>query len=80
MRTSKIRHVSHAILRSGAREAWVRLRRETSGQDLVEYAMVVGMIAVLIGAMLPSQVVPALQTIWDAVATPLGTAATNASS
>jgi hypothetical protein len=42
--------------------------------------MVVGMIAVLIGAMVPSQVVPALRTIWEAVANPLGIAATNASS
>jgi Flp pilus assembly pilin Flp len=41
--------------------------RDISGQDLLEYALVAGFIAVFIGAMMPQQVVPALCCIYSKV-------------
>jgi pilus assembly protein Flp/PilA len=44
-----------------------RLRRNCSGQDLLEYALMAGFIAVMIGAMVPTKVVPSLSIIYTKV-------------
>ena len=41
--------------------------RDVLGQDLLEYALLAGFIAVFIGAMVPQQVIPALCSIYSKV-------------
>jgi len=38
--------------------------REVEGQELIEYALIVGFIAVVIGAMLPGRVLPSMTAIY----------------
>jgi Flp pilus assembly pilin Flp len=45
--------------------------RDVHGQDLIEYALLAGFIAVLIGSMVPAQIVPALCAIYSKVNTVL---------
>jgi Flp pilus assembly pilin Flp len=47
------------------------LREETLGQDLIEYALLAGFITVIIGAMLPGQLLPPLKQMWVLIAAPL---------
>lgn len=59
-----------AIVRSLVRVRWGLVpyfRLETSGQDLLEYALLAGFIAVFIGALVPAQIVPALSHIYTKV-------------
>ena len=58
--------VSRAI-----RTGWYR---NIAGQDLLEYALMAGFIAVLIGAMVPGRIVPSLSTIYEKVNTLLSNA------
>jgi Flp pilus assembly pilin Flp len=51
-----------------------RLARDRRGQDLIEYALIVGLIAVIIGAMIPNQLMPQLTQIWNAITSSLGDA------
>jgi pilus assembly protein Flp/PilA len=44
-------------------------RQCTNGQDLLEYALMAGFIAVFIGAMVPTKVVPSLCIIYSKVNT-----------
>ena len=49
-----------------------RLQRDELGQDLIEYALMVGFVAVAVGATFPQTLAPALSTIFsklDAVVT-----------
>lgn len=41
------------------------VRAGSPGQELIEYALVAGFIAVLIGAMVPGQIVPSLSVIYS---------------
>jgi Flp pilus assembly pilin Flp len=52
--------------------------RETHGQDLIEYALMAGFIAVAAGAALPSMG-PIISTIFSKVAVQLAKASTQAS-
>jgi Flp pilus assembly pilin Flp len=54
------------------------LRKNSAGQDLLEYALMAGFIAVFIGAMVPSKIVPSLCVIYTKINTILSnsTAAT----
>jgi Flp pilus assembly pilin Flp len=45
--------------------SWHLLRRSQGGQDLIEYALIAGFVAVMMGAMLPSQFVPMFCAIYD---------------
>jgi len=45
------------------------LYRDRTGQDLLEYALMAGFIAVFIGALMPSQIVPSISTIYEKVNT-----------
>ncbi len=80
MRTTK------AVLENTRRAAnrlligWHRLLEDRLGQDLIEYALLAGFITVVIGAMLPSQVIPPLKQMWTLIAAPLNWAATESSS
>jgi pilus assembly protein Flp/PilA len=54
-----------------------RLQRETQGQDLVEYALVAGFVAVAGGAIFPTTVAPNISVIFSKInsslaATPSG--------
>jgi Flp pilus assembly pilin Flp len=44
-----------------------RLRGDVRGQDLIEYALLAGMIAVVIGAMFPATIMPSVSTIFSSV-------------
>lgn len=43
------------------------LRKNNSGQDMLEYALMAGFIAVLIGAMVPGKIVPSLCVIYTKI-------------
>ncbi|MBI3695020.1 MAG: Flp family type IVb pilin [Acidobacteria bacterium] len=53
---------------------WVRLARETEGQDLVEYALLAGFIAVAAGALLPG-ISTSISTIFSRMGSVLANAA-----
>jgi Flp pilus assembly pilin Flp len=44
-----------------------RLQLDIRGQDMVEYALLAGMIAVVIGAMFPQTIMPSVSTIFSKV-------------
>jgi len=48
-----------------------RLQRETRGQDLVEYALVAGFVAVAGGAVFPSTVAPNISMIFSKISSSL---------
>jgi len=55
------------IARSLIRGRWgivPYVRLGSSGQDLLEYALLAGFIALFIGAMIPAQIVPAICHIY----------------
>jgi Flp pilus assembly pilin Flp len=41
--------------------------RDVQGQDMLEYALLAGFVAVFIGAMVPGQIVPSLSAIYAKV-------------
>lgn len=58
----------------------LRILNDTKGQDLIEYALMAGFVAVAAGAIMPN-VATSISTIFSRVATNLSTAANvNASS
>ncbi len=55
--------------------AWaLRIWKDTRGQDLIEYALMAGFVAVAAGAIMP-QVASSISTIFSKVATTMSTAA-----
>ena len=44
-----------------------RLASETLGQDMIEYALMAGMIMVVVAGFLPPQIMPAISTIYSKV-------------
>ena len=60
---SAMRHAYQRLRRM----AFAGFRRDVTGQDMLEYALLAGFIAVFIGAMVPQQVVPALSSIYSKV-------------
>jgi Flp pilus assembly pilin Flp len=44
-----------------------KLRFDIRGQDMIEYALLAGMIAVVIGAMFPQTIMPSVSTIFSKV-------------
>ena len=52
----------------------VRIMKDTSGQDLIEYALMAGFVAVAAGAIMPN-VATSLSTIFSKVAETMSTAA-----
>jgi Flp pilus assembly pilin Flp len=56
-----------------------RLRRDGSGQDLIEYALLAGFVAVAAAALFPQEIAPAIRTIFTKVGTNLTAAATQGS-
>ena len=42
-----------------------RLRTETRGQDLIEYALMAGFVAVAAGAIFPAALMPSVSTIFS---------------
>ena len=57
------------------RKMWKTLLRDTRGQDLVEYALLAGFVAVAAGALLPGISV-SISTIFSKMSSVLTTAAT----
>ncbi|MCX6599161.1 MAG: Flp family type IVb pilin [Acidobacteria bacterium] len=56
----------------------VRIWRDTRGQDLIEYALMAGFVAVAAGAIMPN-VATSISTIFSKVSNTLSTAATTGS-
>ena len=56
----------------------VRFLREEEGQDLIEYTLLLGFVA-LVGAAIMIHVSPSISTIWSVTNTDLAAAATSAS-
>ncbi len=52
-----------------------RLKSDNRGQDMIEYALLVGFVAVLIGAMFPQTIAPAVSTIFSEAQSSLTNAA-----
>ena len=52
----------------------IRIIKDTKGQDLIEYALMAGFVAVAAGAIMPS-VATSISTIFSKVATTMSTAA-----
>ena len=44
-----------------------RLKTDIRAQDLIEYALLAGMVAVTIGAMFPQTIMPSVSTIFSKV-------------
>ena len=57
------------------RTAWKALLRDTRGQDLVEYALLAGFVAVAAGALLPG-ISSSISTIFSKMSSVLTVAAT----
>jgi pilus assembly protein Flp/PilA len=53
----------------------VRIWKDTRGQDLIEYALMAGFVAVAAGAVMPN-VASSISTIFSKVSTTMSTAAT----
>jgi pilus assembly protein Flp/PilA len=49
-----------------------QLRKRNQGQDLIEYAMLAGFVAVAIAAFFPTSIAPSISTIFTKVSTILG--------
>jgi Flp pilus assembly pilin Flp len=49
--------------------------RDRKGQDLIEYALLGGFVAVAVAAVFPTTIVPSMGQIWSKVATYLANAA-----
>jgi len=54
--------------------SWIRLWKNTAGQDLIEYALLAGFVAVAAGAIMPG-VATSISTIFSEVASSLSMAA-----
>jgi Flp pilus assembly pilin Flp len=54
----------------GSHARW--LRRDCRGQELVEYALLAGFVAILIGAAVPTRIVPTLSDIFTKLSTVIG--------
>jgi len=60
--------------------AWIlRMQNDLRGQDLVEYALMAGFVAVAGGAVWPTTVMPAISTIFSRVNVATAAAATQGS-
>ena len=60
--------------------AWVfRLRYDRRGQDLVEYALMAGFVAVAGGAIFPASLMPGISTIFSKINTYTASAASQGS-
>ncbi|HYL35085.1 MAG TPA: Flp family type IVb pilin [Bryobacteraceae bacterium] len=53
-----------------AQQCWIKLKRDTRGQDLIEYALMVGFVAVAAGAFMPN-VASSISTIFSSVTSAL---------
>jgi pilus assembly protein Flp/PilA len=51
--------------------AW---KRDKRGQDLIEYAMLAGFIAVVVAAFFPTQIAPSITTVFSKVSAQLASA------
>jgi pilus assembly protein Flp/PilA len=49
-----------------------QLRKRNQGQDLIEYAMLAGFVAVAVAAFFPTSIAPSISTIFTKVSTILG--------
>lgn len=49
-----------------AHQCWINLKRDTRGQDLIEYSLMVGFVAVAAGATMPN-VANSISTIFSSV-------------
>jgi pilus assembly protein Flp/PilA len=50
------------------------LKKDVRGQDLIEYALMAGFVAVAAGAIFPSTVLPGVSTIFSRINSTLGLA------
>jgi len=46
-------------------DAVTRLRKDKRGQDMIEYALMAGMVAVAVAAFVPYQIVPSMYHIYS---------------
>lgn len=62
-----MRSITRAVL-------WLKIWKDTRGQDLIEYALMAGFVAVAAGAVMPG-IATSISTIFSQVASVLTTAA-----
>jgi Flp pilus assembly pilin Flp len=46
---------------------WIGLRRDVSGQDMIEYSLLAAAIAVIVAGFLPPAIMPSISTIFSKV-------------
>jgi Flp pilus assembly pilin Flp len=61
------------------RRELTRLYTETKGQDLIEYALMAGFVAVAAGAIFPSTLMPAVSSIFSKIVSSFAVAASSGS-
>lgn len=49
------------------RETLADLRRDTSGQDMIEYALVAAALVVIVAGVLPPQILPAVSAVFSRI-------------
>ena len=56
-----------------------KLRNDLRGQDLIEYALIAGFVAVAMGMIFPTTLVPTMMSIFSKVDSTLGSASNSGS-
>ncbi len=48
-------------------DTWLRFVRDTQGQDMIEYALLAGMVAVAAAAIFPTTLMPHISTVYSKI-------------
>lgn len=72
--TPSLKLLAERVGRASGRMA-VRLVRAESGQDLIEYALMAGMVAVAVAATFPTGLMPAVSTVYSKIQSTVSVAA-----
>ncbi|GAB4420730.1 MAG: hypothetical protein OHK0021_24750 [Bryobacter sp.] len=67
------------VLLSRLGSTFNRIAKDQRGQDLIEYALLAGFIAVAAAAVFPTNIVPSISTIFEKIVTQINLAASTAS-
>ena len=58
---------SHGKLLNILRQRLKELRRDDSGQDMIEYALLAAALVIIVAGFLPPQVVPAISSLFSRI-------------
>jgi Flp pilus assembly pilin Flp len=69
------RQQSEVLMTTRMLNAFLRLRNDLRGQDLIEYSLIAGFVAVAAGAIFPTTLMPAVSKIFSTLENLFGQAA-----